>query len=134
MKNWSGKKEVIETSGRLHPIMTTKQTTPYAINYTDWMHTRQDKWIQTELAFTLAKKYTEPNIFEIICLQPTRKENNWKTEQTLVRAVVTLQTEWIKGSSPWCLWWWCTHSILNNMLGINIINFWYIFCFKLRNN
>jgi hypothetical protein len=24
----------------------------------------------------------------------------------LVRAVVTLETEWIKGSNPWCLWWW----------------------------
>jgi hypothetical protein len=36
----------------------------------------------------------------------TRKENNRKTEETLVRAVVTLETERIKGSNPWCLWWW----------------------------
>jgi hypothetical protein len=28
-------------------------------------------------------------------------------EETLVRAVVTLETERIKGSNPWCLWcWW----------------------------
>jgi hypothetical protein len=45
------------------------------------MHTRQDRWIQTELAFTLAKNATKPNPFEIILLQTTRKENNWKTEE-----------------------------------------------------
>ena len=52
--------------------------------------------MQTELAFTLAKNATNPNPFEIISLQTTRKENNWKTEETLARAVVTLQTERIK--------------------------------------
>jgi len=35
-----------------------------------------------------------------------KKENNWKTEQTLERAVVTLETERIKGSNSWCWWWW----------------------------
>jgi hypothetical protein len=40
------------------------------------------------------------NPFEIISLQTTRKENNWKTEKTLARTVVTLETERIKGSSP----------------------------------
>jgi hypothetical protein len=30
-------------------------------------------------------------------LKATRKEDNWKTEETLARAVVTLETEWIKG-------------------------------------
>jgi hypothetical protein len=29
-----------------------------------------------------------------------RKENNWKTEETLVGAVVTVETERIKGSNP----------------------------------
>jgi hypothetical protein len=53
-----------------------------------------------ELAFTLAKNATKPNPFEIISLQTTRKENNWKTENTLARAVVTLETERIKGSNP----------------------------------
>jgi hypothetical protein len=24
----------------------------------------------------------------------------------LERATVTLETERIKGSNPWCLWWW----------------------------
>jgi hypothetical protein len=64
------------------------------------MHTRQDKRIQTELAFTLAKNATKPNPFEIITLQTTKKENNWKTKKTLARAVVTLETERIKGSNP----------------------------------
>jgi hypothetical protein len=41
-----------------------------------------------------------PNPFEITLLQTTRKENNWKNEETLERAVVTLETEQIKGSNP----------------------------------
>jgi hypothetical protein len=52
-----------------------------------------------ELAFTLAENATKPNPFEIISLQTTRKENSQKTEETLARAVVTLETEWIKGSN-----------------------------------
>jgi hypothetical protein len=47
------------------------------------MHTRQDRQIQAELAFTLSKNATKPNPFEIISLQTTRKENNWKTGETL---------------------------------------------------
>ena len=62
--------------------------------------------MQTELAFTLAKNATKPNHFEIIPLQTTRKENNWKTKEALARAAVTLETERIKESNPWCLWWW----------------------------
>ena len=46
--------------------------------------------MQTELAFTLAKNATKPNSFEIISLQTTRKENNWKIEETLAKADVTL--------------------------------------------
>jgi hypothetical protein len=42
----------------------------------------------------------KPNTFEIILLQTTRKENNWKTEETVARTVVTLETERIKGSNP----------------------------------
>jgi len=42
------------------------------------------------------------NPFEII-QQTKRKENNWKTEETLQRVVVTLETVRIKGSNPWCL-------------------------------
>jgi len=49
---------------------------------------------------------TKPNPFEIISLQTTRKENNWKTEETLEKEVVSLETERIKGSNPWCLWRW----------------------------
>jgi len=56
--------------------------------------------LQTELAFTLAKNATTPNPFEIIPPQATRKENNWKTEEALARAAVTLETERIKGTNP----------------------------------
>ena len=52
-----------------------------------------------ELAFTLAKNVTKSNPFEIIPLQTTRKENNWKTEEALARAALTLETERIKGSN-----------------------------------
>jgi hypothetical protein len=61
------------------------------------MRTGQDRRIQTELAFTLAKNVTKPNPFEIISLQTTRKENNWKTEETLARAIVTLRRNGSKG-------------------------------------
>jgi hypothetical protein len=67
------------------------------------MHTGQDRLIQTELAFTLAKNATIPKPFEVISLQTTKKEKNWKTEETLARAVVTLETERIKGSNFLCL-------------------------------
>jgi len=50
-----------------------------------------------EMAFTLAKNATKPNLFEIIPLQTTRKRDNWKTEEALARAAVTLETERIKG-------------------------------------
>jgi hypothetical protein len=67
------------------------------------MHTGQGRRIQTGLAFTLSKNATKPNPFEIISLQTTRKENNCKIEETFQRAVVTLETEWIKRSNPGCL-------------------------------
>ena len=104
-KNWSSRNEVIETSGRLHPLWPHDKW-PHTPQTTDYRHTRQDRWIQTELVSTLAKNATKPNPFEIILLQTTRKENNWKTEETLERAVVTLEMEWIKRSNPWCVWWW----------------------------
>jgi len=53
-----------------------------------------------KLAFTLAKNATKPNAFEIIPLETTRKENNWKTEEALAPAAVTLETERIKWSNP----------------------------------
>jgi hypothetical protein len=52
-----------------------------------------------ELASTLAKNATKPNPFTFI-LQTTRKENNWKTEETLAGAIVILETERITGSNP----------------------------------
>jgi hypothetical protein len=53
-----------------------------------------------ELGFTLAKDATKTNPFEIISLQTTGKKGNWKTEETLARIIVTLETERIKGSNP----------------------------------
>jgi hypothetical protein len=38
--------------------------------------------------------------FESIPLQTARKENNWKTQEALSRAAVTVETELIKGSNP----------------------------------
>ena len=94
-KNWRGRNEITETSGRLHPSWPQNKWlyTPWT---KDYRHTRQDRWIQTELAFTLAKNATKPKPVEIIPLQTTRKENNWKTEETLARTVVTLETERIR--------------------------------------
>jgi cell division protein FtsI/penicillin-binding protein 2 len=42
-------------------------------------------------------------IFKIISLQPTRKENNWETEEMMERATVTLVTERAKWPNPGCL-------------------------------
>ena len=104
-KNWSGRNEVTETSGRLHHLWPQNKWL-YTPQTTDYRHTRQDRWIQKELAFTLAKNATKSNPFEIIPLQTTRKENNWKTEEALARAAVTLEKERIKGSNHLCWWWW----------------------------
>jgi len=94
-KIWSGRNEIIETSGRLLPSWPQNKRlyTPWTKNY---RHTRQDRSIQTELAFRLAKNATKPNPVDIIPLQATKKENNWKTEGTLARKFVTLETERIK--------------------------------------
>ena len=80
---------------RLHPSWPQNKRlyTPWT---KDYRHTRQERRIQPELAFTLAKNAIKPNPVEIIPLQTTRKENNWKTEETLARTVVSLKTERIK--------------------------------------
>jgi len=104
-KNWSGRNEGTETSGRLH-LLWKQDKRLHTPRTTDYRHTRRDRWIQTELVSALAKNATKPNPFEIILLEVTRKENNWKTEEALARAAVTLETERIRGSNTWCLWWW----------------------------
>jgi len=104
-KNWSGRNEVTETSGRLHPLWPQNKWL-HTPRTTDYRHTRQNRWIQAELDFTLAKNATKPNPFEIIPLQTKRKENNWKTEEELARTAVTLEKERMKGTSPLYLWWW----------------------------
>jgi len=116
-KNWSGRNEVTETSGRLHPLWPQNKWL-HTPRTTDYRHTKKDRWIQTELAFTLAKNTTKPNPFEIIPLQTTRKENNCKTKEALAQAAVTLETERIKGSNPWCLWWWWWWFIYMRRFGV----------------
>ena len=58
---------------RLHPLWPQNKWlhTPPT---TDYGYSRQDRWIQTDLAFTLAKNATKPNPFEIIPLQTARKD------------------------------------------------------------
>jgi hypothetical protein len=56
-----------------------------------------------KLAFTHAKNAKKPNPSKIIPLQPTRKENNWETEEMMERATVTLETERAKSPNPGCL-------------------------------
>ena len=90
-KNWSGRNETIETSGRLHPLWSQSKRL-HTTWTTDYMHTRQDRWIQTKLVFTLAKNATKLNPLEIIPLQTTRKTDSRKTEEMLERATVTLGT------------------------------------------
>ena len=50
--------------------------------------------------FNTCKEFHKTESLRNLPLPNTRKENNWKTEKTLERAVVTLETEGIKGSSP----------------------------------
>ena len=102
-----------ETSLQLHTPRTT-----------DYRHTIQDRRIETELSFTLAKNATKPNPFKIIPLQTTRKYNSWKTEEAFLRAAVTVETERIKGSDLWCLlWWWWWWWWWKKLVLTYIINF-----------
>jgi len=59
-KNWSGRNEVTETSGRPHPLWSQNKWL-HTPRTADYRHTRQVRWIQTELASTLAKNATKPN-------------------------------------------------------------------------
>ena len=59
-KNWSGRNKVIETSGRLHPLWSQDKRLRTS-RTTDYRHTRQNRWTQTELASSLAKNATKPN-------------------------------------------------------------------------
>jgi hypothetical protein len=46
---------------------------------TDYKHTRQDRRMQKEMAFTHTKKATKPKPSKIIQLQATRKKIYWTT-------------------------------------------------------
>ena len=50
--------------------------------------------------------------------------DNWKTEEALARAAVTQETERIKGSNPWCLWWW-SHSVVPHPMSLTFDNVFY---------
>jgi hypothetical protein len=52
------------------------------------------------MAFTPVMNATQPNPFKIIPLQPTRKENNWETKETMERATLTLEMERAKWPNP----------------------------------
>ena len=99
-------KYIQQSTGSSIHILSNLSFRLHTLRTTDYRHTRQDRWIQTELAFTPGKNATKPNPSEIITLQTAGKENNWETEEALVRAAVTVETERIKGSNSWCLWWW----------------------------
>jgi len=64
----------------------------------DWLSILRTPYPTQNLQRKHRTDATTPNPFEIIPLQTTRKENNWKTEEALARAAVTLETERIKGS------------------------------------
>ena len=82
MKSWN--LNFLESSGPLQACNGTDLLLHlHTPRTTDYMHIRQDRRIQTELASTLAKNATKPNPFEIVPLQTTGKENNWKTEEQL---------------------------------------------------
>jgi hypothetical protein len=53
--------------------------------------------------FTPAKNVTKPNPFKIIPLQPTRKKNNWETEEMLERATVNSGDGMGQMAQPWML-------------------------------
>jgi hypothetical protein len=44
---------------------------------------------------------TKPNPFKIIPLQPTRKENNWETKETLERVTVNSGDGTGQMAQPW---------------------------------
>ena len=52
------------------------------------------------MAFTFAKNATRQNPYQIIPLQTPTNENNWKTEEALARASLTVDAKQIKGSNP----------------------------------
>jgi hypothetical protein len=59
--------------------------------------------IKTSVRVHLQRMPQIENPFKIILLQPTRKENNRETEETMERATVTLETERTKWPNPGCL-------------------------------
>jgi hypothetical protein len=121
-KNWGSRNEAIETSGKLRPLWPQNKRL-HSPRTTERLHAGQDKWIQKELAFTPAKNATKPNHFKIIPSQPTRKENNWETKETMERATLALETERAKWPKPGCLccwwwWWWWWHIYIDIYLYI----------------
>jgi hypothetical protein len=69
----------------------------------DWLSILRTPYTTQNLQRKRRTDATIPNPFKIIPLQPTRKENNWETEETMERATVTLETERAKWPNPGCL-------------------------------
>jgi hypothetical protein len=77
---------------------------PLAV-YTLYDHKTNDfigRELQTDFILDKIDEY-KSNPFKIIPLELTRKENNWKTEETMERANVTLEMERAKWPNPGCL-------------------------------
>jgi len=92
---------VVKCKSVLHPLRPQNKQL-HTQRITDYKHTGQRR-IQKEMASTHTKNATKQNSFKILQLQTARKKINWTTLKTLERATITLQTERIKGSNPWCL-------------------------------
>jgi len=52
------------------------------------------------MVLTPTKNATKPNPLESIPVQPTRKEENWKTKEEMEGEAVTLETERANGPNP----------------------------------
>jgi len=77
-KNWSSWNEIIETSGRLHPLWPQNKQI-HTQRIADYKHTGQDRRIQKEMASTRTKNAKKPNSSKILQLQTARKKINWTT-------------------------------------------------------
>jgi hypothetical protein len=73
--------------------LATTKLTQRGTGYTSWGHPTQLRISRGSAGLIPAKNATKPNPFKIISLRPTRKENNWETEETMERATVTHETE-----------------------------------------
>ena len=102
-KNWSDRNEVIETSGRLHPLWPQNKRL-HKPRTTDHRHIRQDIRIQRELTgFHNWKKCHKTESFWNRATTDHREGEQLEDRRNAGVSAVTLGTDGIKGSNPWCL-------------------------------